>query len=191
MATVITQVRGLIGDTAGASQHFTDDQVEAALDRRRSEWNELALLAIRSHAADGTEQLLKWVAERSPWEDGPVLLDPSFIPIDNESDATYTEDATDGIWTFAESQDGVYITGTTFDVYGAAADLLDQWALTGAAAAVTAGGAITEWETDGQKVKRASVSTEERRSLASHYRAMSLPLSSRMSRSDMNGGAWL
>lgn len=184
--SIITHVRDLIGDEASASQHFTDDQIEAALDRRRSEWNELALMAIRSRTAAGVEQHLKWVAERSPWEDGAVLLDTSFVPFINESDETYTEDATDGVWTFTETQEGVYVTGTTFDTYGAAADLLDQWAISGSASSVASGGQISEWETDGQRVKKTASTSEERRSLAASYRAMSLPVIGSFARSDLS-----
>lgn len=194
MATIITRVRELIGDTSvdesdEPNGQFTDDQIEAALDRRRTEWSELALLPIRSRTAEGGPVFLRWIAERSPWEDGAVVLDASFVPVS----AGVTANPTDGAWVFAETQDHVYVSGTTFDVYGAAADLLDQWIVSSASAATASGGTIVEWETDGQRVKRSGSTgsvTEERRALASQYRAMSLPIVSTLSRSDMRGEQW-
>lgn len=191
MADIITLVRDLIGDpfveeSDETQAHFSDDQIEAALDRRRSEWSEAPLSGIRSRTALGAEQYLRWVSARSPWEDDATLLDESLVPIVLESDEL-TEDPMSGAWTFDVTQEAVYISGTTFDVYGAASDLLDQWAISASGGAISAGGTITEWETDGQKVKRASASSAERKALASQYRAMSLPVTGGIGRSDLRG----
>lgn len=197
MAEVITLVRDLIGDpfveeSDETQAHFSDDQIEAALDRRRSEWSEASLQGIRSRTPEGAEQYLRWVASRSPWEDNVTLLDASLVPLALESDEL-TEDPMTGAWTFDVTQEAVYISGTTFDVYGAASDLLDQWAISTSGGTITAGGTITEWETDGQRVKRAAATSEERKSLASLYRSMSLPVTGGLSRSDLagNGGDWV
>ena len=187
MVDLITRVRGLIGDPSGASQHFTDDQIQAALDNRRREIVELPLDAVVSRDVDGDEVYLRWVADRSPWETDAVVLDADRVPVTSG----VTADEMHGVWTFAASQDAVYVSGTIFDVYGASADLLDEWAIAGAASGLASGGAVVEWETDGQRVKRAGANsgavTEERRALATNYRNLSWPTSIDFTRSDL---AW-
>jgi hypothetical protein len=195
LAEIITLVRDLIGDPTveesdEPASHFSDDQIEAALDRRRSEWSEAQLQGIRSRTALGVEQYLRWVAERAPWEDDVTLLDESLVPIVTESDDPIA-DPMAGVWTFSVTQEAVYISGTTYDVYGAASDLLDQWAISTSGGSISTGGTITEWETDGQRVKRAAASSAERKALATQYRALSLPVASRLVRGDlMGGGGW-
>ena len=182
MAAVISRTRGLIRDSA-APLHFTDDQIEAALDRRRTEVVELPLDGVASRTAAGDLEYRRWVADRAPWEDNAVVLNAARVPITSG----VTPDAMDGIWTFTTSQDAVYVSGLTFDLYGSAADLLDQWIAEG----VSSGGGITEWETDGQRVKRGSTA-QEAVSLANLYRRQSMPTFSSFGRHDFanDGGAW-
>lgn len=184
MAALITRTRELINDPAGASAHFTDDKIEAALDRRRREVVELPLDGVARRDATGQVDYVRWVADRAPWESGAVVLDATRTPI---PDTEYTEDALDGIWTFDTAQDAAYVTGLSFDLYGTAADLLDQWIAEG----VATGGGITEWETDGQRVKRGT-STADMLSKARLYRLQALPTFSSFSRTDFasDGGGW-
>ena len=167
MTELVARMRGLIKDPTG-TPHFTDEQIEAAFDRRRREVVELPLAPVAARTAAGDIEYLRWVADRAPWETGAVVLNASRVPI---NPASMTEDEMDGIWTFPTTQEAVYVTGLTFDLYGAAADLLDQWVAEG----VSSGGSITEWETDGQKVKRGASETTDRVSLANLYRRQSLP----------------
>lgn len=177
MADLIARMRGLIKDPTG-TPHFTDEQIEAAFDRRRREVVELPLAPVTARTAVGDIEYLRWVADRAPWETGAVVLNSSRMPI---NPASMTEDEMDGIWTFPTTQEAVYVTGLTFDLYGAAADLLDQWVAEG----VSSGGSITEWETDGQKVKRGASETTDRVSLASLYRRQSLPVTAAFSGSSL------
>lgn len=183
MADCIARVRGLIKDPTG-TPHFTDDQIEAALDRRRREVVELPLSPVQSRTSSGDIEYLRWVADRAPWETGAVVLNSSKVPI---AAAAMTEDEMDGIWTFPTHQDAIFVTGLTFDLYGAAADLLDQWIAEG----VSSGGSITEWETDGQRVKRGNT-TDEKTKLSTLYRSQALPVVGSFGRSDLAsaGDGW-
>lgn len=167
MADLIARMRGLIKDPTG-TPHFTDDQIEAAFDYRRREVVELPLAPVTARTPAGDIEYLRWVADRAPWETGAVVLNRSRMPI---NPASMTEDEMNGVWTFTTTQAAVYVTGLTFDLYGVAADLLDQWIAEG----VSSGGSITEWETDGQRVKRGASETADRVSLANLYRRQSLP----------------
>ncbi len=180
MADLIARIRGMIADPSGTA-HFTDEQIEGALDRRRREVVELPLSPVQSRTALGAVEYLRWVADRAPWETGAVVLNSSKIPI---AAAAMTEDEMDGIWTFPVHQDSVYVTGLSFDLYGTAADLLDQWIAEG----VSAGGAITEWETDGQKVKRAGADVVDMVNRAKLYRGQALPVIGAFGRSDIASG---
>ena len=184
MAALITRVRELIGDAVESDEsHFSDDQIQSALDARSRHAIEVPLTGALSRTSLGAEQYLDWHASIGAWESNAILLNGQLVPIDTED---FTADALNGIWTFDATQDEVYVTGRTFDLYGTAADLLDEWAISTAAGSISAGGTITEWETDGQKVKRAAATSEERRSLASQYRAKSLPGIVGLQRTDMN-----
>lgn len=190
MAALILSVRDLIGDPVtdpAGTEHFTGDQIEAALDRRSRPVNEYPLSGVPVRDAQGQVTHLRFLAGRGPWEEGATLLDPQLRPI---AEADYTEDAVNGSWVFDAAQDSVSITGTTFDLYGAAADLLDQWIISGSSSAAASGGAIVEWETDGQRVKRAQATTEDRRALSASYRAQSLPVTGTFERTDLNSARW-
>ena len=183
MAAMIARVRGLIADPAGASQHFTDDQIEGALDRRSREIVELPLIPVPARTSTGAQVRMRWVSDRVPFETGATVLNSQSVPVTTG----FTADEMDGIWIFAASQDAVYITGLTFDLYGASADLLDQWLAEG----ISSGGAITEWETDGQRVKRGASATTDRVSLANLYRRQSLPVTAFFSGGDFaSSSAW-
>ncbi|MCX7670395.1 MAG: hypothetical protein N2439_10020, partial [Anaerolineae bacterium] len=119
MADLITRIRLLINDPAGASQVFTDQQVQDALDRHRTEVRYLTLTAAETITA-GAVDYLDYYADVGDWEADEALYDGAY--------ALLTPSAADrltGHWTFAASQPPpVLITGKHYDVYAAAADLL-------------------------------------------------------------------
>lgn len=122
MADLISRVRTEIGDPAGASQTFTDQEVQDALDLHRVEVYSVPLRALTKYPA-GQATYLDHHAPRGFWEADEQLTDGSYAAL-----VAATADRLTGHWTFATSQPTVLISGTCFDIHGAAADLLVAWA---------------------------------------------------------------
>jgi hypothetical protein len=123
MATLITRTRLLIGDPAGGSQVFTDDQVEDALDSHRVEVVQAPLRDILSFAPGGAAPWLEYFAPRGNWEEDEVLADTTYTAV-----TPTTSDRQIGRWTFAASKTPpLYITGKVYDLHGAAVELLGAW----------------------------------------------------------------
>ena len=119
MASIITLVRGLINDPAGASQQFTDDAIEDQLDLTRTYRLKEELTALPEPA--GTQ--LKFKSEHRYWESDVSLSDPAGTVLTPAS-----SDPISGYFVFGSTQSAVYATGFTYDVYAAAAELLTLWA---------------------------------------------------------------
>ena len=119
MASIITLVRGLINDPAGASQQFTDDAIEDQLDLTRTYRLKEELTALPEPA--GTQ--LKFKSEHRYWESDVSLSDPAGTVLTPTS-----SDPISGYFVFGSTQSAVYATGFTYDVYAAAAELLTLWA---------------------------------------------------------------
>lgn len=127
MAGLIEQVRVLVGDPAGSGQALTDQQIQDVMDTHRWEARTAPLRGLVSYEA-GSPVYKTWKAAYGHWEADAVLQDAQH--------QTLTPSAADmigGRWTFATSQTGVYLTGWTYDLYAAAADLLEAWAARAAA----------------------------------------------------------
>lgn len=122
MAALISQVRTLIGDPAGASAALTDDEIQAIMDTHRQEARYLALEGQRDYEA-GSLVYKSWQAPQGQWENNAVLTDTQYLVL-TPSAADYAA----GRWTFATSQTGVLLTGWSYDLYAAAVDLLEAWA---------------------------------------------------------------
>lgn len=119
MASIITLVRGLINDPAGASQQFTDDAIEDRLDLTRVYHLKVELTAFAEPA--GTQ--LKFQSAYRYWESDLSLTDPAGTVLSPTS-----SDPISGYFVFGSTQTGVYATGFTYDVYAASAELLTLWA---------------------------------------------------------------
>lgn len=118
------RVRLLIGDPAGADQEFTNAEIEAALERRSDEARYYPLEERESIAPGGVVTYLTFDAPVGDWETSVVLVDSSYNVL-----TPATSDPIIGRWTFStEPSYPVMITGTTYDLYGSAGDLLLQWA---------------------------------------------------------------
>lgn len=122
MAALITQVRLLVGDPAGASAVFSDDELQTFLDNNATEAFYELLEAEPTIAAGGATTYLTWRHAAGWWEADEVLTDSSY----NELTAA-SADRQRGRWTFAASQSAVLIAGTHYDVYLAAAEAVDAW----------------------------------------------------------------
>lgn len=116
MTALIGKVRVLIGDQA-APQDFTDDEIEDALDRSKRIAVDLPLTPI------GAFPWTRYVTSWGAWEANAIL---------RSGDTTVTPDSSDletGEWTFTTPrQDNLTLTGSTYDLYAAAADLLESYA---------------------------------------------------------------
>ena len=122
MADLIDDVRDLIGDAAGTTQVFTDDEIEDALDESRQDHRYVPLRPVDTIAPGGSVSWLTWYGGEN-WEGGVDLVDGGFNSITAGS-ANYDI----GKFDFTESQtSGVLATGYTYDMYAAAATMLDMW----------------------------------------------------------------
>jgi hypothetical protein len=155
LASIITLVRGLINDPS--SVQFTDDQIQSALDLRRDEARYIKMTEKPSIVAGGQVRWLIFDAPCMVWEDGATIVDQGFRPLDsvagawvsftdittgvlgvgNQLDTTVSPnpDLYNGRWVLGNGVLGqphypVMLTGFTHDIYGAAADLLREWAVT-------------------------------------------------------------
>lgn len=120
MADLITRLRGMIYDPAGASQLLSDDEIQAHLDAHRMDFYQSSLYAQPTTLAGGSVAYYYYYASVGDWESAPTLQNSDY--------ATLTPSGTvlqRGMWTFGTSQQPpVYITGAAYDIYGAAVDAL-------------------------------------------------------------------
>lgn len=130
MAPLIAETRRLIGDPAGASEVFSDADIQDSLDRRRRDISRLEMIAVSTVAVGGITSYLDYYTDGGHWEQDAVLQDPNFKVLTTSTSpvAITLADYLTGRWTLSASQDPpVIITGKQFDLNGAAADLLEEW----------------------------------------------------------------
>lgn len=170
MAVLITRLRFMVGDPliAGTppTSTFTDDQMQDALDHHRTDVIQDLLVARMSVGAGGIQQWLDYQARSGFWEDDVVIVDALWAAV-----TPTTSDEMTGHWTFAASKlPPLRITGKTYDLYGAAVEILEAWA-----GIVRAGdGEIISFAEDGQTFTRAPRSAGLA-TLAEEYRRKALP----------------
>lgn len=133
MVTLITKVRAL---TNAASGDFSDDKVQAFLDRHRVEFRYTELCPTETRAAGGVITYKTFDLEhfRPRMIEGNEGADPdACLLFDNAYAALtpVTEDFVNGRFTFStEPTRPVMIQCWAYDVYAAAVDLLEEWAAT-------------------------------------------------------------
>ncbi|MFN3652350.1 MAG: hypothetical protein ACK47B_22470 [Armatimonadota bacterium] len=124
MAPLLSRLRGLIGDPAGAGQAWSDDELQDVADGCREEARYLPLAPEETRAAGGGAAYLSFSAPTGDWEEGPELYDATYqvlIPAISDCRA--------GRWRFeTEPARPVTLTGRTFDLARAAAEVLEAWA---------------------------------------------------------------
>jgi hypothetical protein len=125
LAALIAQIRTLIGDPSGASQQFSDDAIQDALDRYREDVRYLELCEQETFQSNGPTLWLDYYdPDRGYWESDIVLYNGNWQTI-----TPATSDHATGHWTFASNQNPpVYVIGKRFDQWHSAADLLETWA---------------------------------------------------------------
>lgn len=123
LADLITEVRSLVADPYGAT--FTDDQVQTALDARRTERRWVPLRPVQSFVPGGGIYFYDFYSDAAYWEADVQLQDMSYTTITADLSELFV-----GHWHFNVQPQGIGVraTGKTFDVHGSAADLLDRWA---------------------------------------------------------------
>lgn len=122
MLDLIERVRGMINDSSATV--FTDAEIEGVLDQHRKEWRYLGLQAEQTIAPGGTASYLSYHAAVKPWEADAELVDAGYNVLTPATAAPMTGD-----WSFdTEPSYPVLISGSTYDLYGAAAELLEMWA---------------------------------------------------------------
>ncbi len=173
MADLVARVRQLIHDTPGATQVYTDDEIESLLDANRTDVRYMPLTAVDTIAPGGQISHLEYRARVGNWEDSPTLLNGQYGTV-----VPTVSDNARGVWAFSAHQAApVYIVGSRYNVYAAAADALDMMA-------AREQGAI-DFTADGLTVKRSQRVTQLQ-SLAMHYRSMAGPVYAQMMRGDVN-----
>ena len=125
MADLISQVERLVNDSANA--FWTDQQIQDALDRNRVDVSQLPLGYLRTNSSTGVQYLTFYVgsdfADRwGAWEGSAVIYSNAYAVL-----TPGTIDYLTGVWTFATTQaPPLFITGATYDLFGAAAWLLHE-----------------------------------------------------------------
>lgn len=157
MTAVIARTRLLIGDPAGSAQTFSDDEIQATLDEHRF-LASLELLAAQPIYSGGTLTYRQFVSLESGWEADVRIQDASYLTLTPED-----ADPGSGRWSFTtgRTQPYLWISGTRFDLFGAAADLLEAWA-----AKLTR---EFDFDSDGQRFLRSQQATALN-ALAERYR---------------------
>jgi hypothetical protein len=183
LAEILARVRLLVNDR-GTPPTFSDDELADTLDQRRSDFFQEPLQEQVTYFAGKPAAWLDYYApfDLQWWEGDVQLYANTFAPI-----TPATSDLSGGHWTFTTSQNPpVYITGKLFDLYAAAADVLDLWI------------AQLKLEYDTRQDQRNQFMRQQRittmTDLAASYRAKQQPQSVTMTRPDTvgaNGGGML
>jgi hypothetical protein len=173
MTALIRRVRLLIDDGDSSCQTFTDQEIQDVLDACRMDMNNLQLIASPTFVG-GTVQYLNFYSKLRDWED-----DATFTKSLIQAITPTVSEPIVGHWKFGTSMYAtVYLTGKTYDVYRAAADLLEVWS---ARKAFDYNIAV-----DGQKFQRDQVAPALLR-LANTYRTKQRAQSISAIRSDLAG----
>lgn len=174
-AALITRLRALIGDriTPDALPTWSDAELQDALDNRRERVDLERLSPVPSYA-DGSQVYLSFQAIYGDWEEDAILYDSSQTVVTPSAN-----DYQGGRWTFeSEPHWPVYLSGSTFCLYGAAADVLEMW---------TALKPDFDFKSKDREFKRSQV-TAQRAQAAELYKRKARPRSVTMVRTDVNTG---
>jgi len=173
MSSLIVRVQTLIADPTATA--FTVQMVQDALDLHRTEQRYIPLRAQPTYSGGGSVFFLDYYSNIQNWEDDIVLQDVSYTLLT----PTLSENIV-GHWAFATQPGALAVraTGKTYDIYAAAADLLESWA-----AQVKLDFSVTTGTSAYQRQQKFTMLVD----LAQKYRAQAMPLASLMS-SDYAGG---
>lgn len=174
MTALISRVRTLTNDTlpSGSGQVFDDQTVQDILDASREDVKNM-VMDYRPTFSGSTIQFLDFYTKLGDWEDD-IVLKQYLITVVTPS----LSEPIAGHWQFASSTlPPVYASGKTYDIYRAAADLLErqsaQWALK------------YSFSSDGQSFQRSQV-IDNIQKVVQQYRMKQRAGAIRMSRTDVN-----
>lgn len=136
MTDLIQRVRelaaaGTADYTAAGTTFWSDDQIQAALDRACRDVRDEALAPRGEVNSGGTTEYKTYQSQYRSFEEstgGTAVLWLRVASGARVGTALYTADYEEGSFTFAASTGGsvLYLTGRTYDVYAAAADVWRQ-----------------------------------------------------------------
>jgi hypothetical protein len=171
MLALIDRVRTLIADSS--QQVFSDQQIQEALDARRIEKRHVALRPDPTFQPGGAVVFKDYYSDTQYWEDDVLFQDQTYATI-----TPLIAEAFVGHWQFEAQPNGIGIraTGKAYDLYGAAADLLEAWA----AQVMLQFDATTGRDSFTRSQKFTQISA-----LAARYRAQALVQTSRIVQSDV------
>lgn len=134
MEPIITQVRGLIASgpaeyALGTANFWDDDQIEQVLDRHRQDLVRHRLESEATYTGGGSVVYTRFRSNYGDLEEGDAFLIQDSVG-DARGTADFTADYRLGIVDFDDDQRGtaLYLTARSYDVYGAAGEILEQWA---------------------------------------------------------------
>lgn len=124
MAGLVVRLRRMIADPASDSQVFSDDELLDALDVYQLVHRYERTQPVATIQPGGVRIYLDYYAYDGDWEADESLYDASFNVL-----TPATADRLVGHWKFpANTGLVVWITGKTYDLHAAAADVLESWA---------------------------------------------------------------
>jgi hypothetical protein len=117
--------------TIGVTSYWTDDQIQGHLDRNRESIRDEQLSIVSTVAADGTTEYYEYFSTAGNYEEstgGTAVLYLRDGTGSRISIGEYTPDYNNGRFVFAANTAGtvLYLTGESYDVEGAAADVWEQ-----------------------------------------------------------------
>lgn len=168
--------------TSAGTVFWTDDQLQTVLDHNRTDVFGEELAFVREQVAPGTVEYHSYFSEHQWWEqtDGGSAI---FVLRDGLGNAAGTADWSadylNGKVTFAADTAGTvyYLTGRSFDLYSAAAEVWRKKASQYATKAI-------DWKTDNMSITR-SQALDQARNMAEYYEMMAGPKTLTMYRGDM------
>jgi hypothetical protein len=185
MATLISELRGLCNAgsadyTIAGVAYWSDDHLQRVLDNHRKEVIEEALYNVDENEG-GTSITKRYYSHGGNYEQTTggtavfVVKDSNWNAVGT---ALYTVDYPRGEITFAGDTDGsaYYLTGRSYDLNAAAADIWDR-----KAAQVTS--AAYSWSSDNMRVDKSGL-RKEAVEMARYYRGLAGPTSIDLDRSD-------
>lgn len=191
MSDLIARERLMIGDPAGASQHFLDLDIQDRLDANRDDIRYEGLILGPSivNTASTNNQAATIFADyysKYPWWEQDIVLQGYFNGAAWVVLTPLASDYITGHWQFelnvftSGTVPGqlppVFATGKVYDLNASAADLLEFWA-------VSLSGAY-DITVDGQSLRRSQLMTAKF-AAAEYYRRLAKPKIAKMSRGDV------
>lgn len=132
LSSLITTLRGLIND--GGTAVFTDDALQRHLDNHRFDVYHEALTPMPTWTGGGSVSYFEYRSRYGDYETTQagtaIFVIEDGIGTNVGTAAWASMDYQSGIINFATDYKGtaLYLSGRSYDMYGAAADALDEWA---------------------------------------------------------------